>query len=485
MWADLAVEDCGSSACGCRLAVWSWTVHERWFSGAEVKLIFVNRFFHPDHSATAQLLTSLAFALVERGWDVHVVSSRQRYDAAGARLPARELVRGIHVHRVWTSDFGRARLPGRMTDYLTFYSSAAWRLWRLARRDDIILAKTDPPMLSVVGACVASARKARLVNWLQDLFPEVAQVLKVRGVNGVIARVLRNLRDRSLGVARTNIVLGERMRERVKSAGVAPPRVCIIPNWECGQAIKPVANGDNRLRREWRLEDKFVVGYSGNMGRAHEFETILQAAKLLKEQDSISFVWIGDGAQRPWLEQEALRWGLTSFVFKPYQARDRLFESLSLPDVHLISLRPALEGLIVPSKFYGVAAAGRPTLFIGDVDGEIAVLLRQHQCGYSVAPGDSEALARYIFRLSANIDECRLMGARARRVFDANYEKQIALHRWETVLQQIARVKERSYRGESDGDYVGARINTRSRVRVLTPAPLSIQSGTAREARGG
>lgn len=437
-----------------------------------MKLIFVNRYFYPDHCATAQLLSSLAFALVERGWEVHVVTGRHCYDATCVSWPSGEAIRGVRVHRIWTSHFGRARLPGRMADYLTFYSSAAWRLWRLSSRSDIVVAETDPPMLSVVAAYVASARRARLINWLQDLFPEVAQALRVRGVGGLALWILRSLRDSSLRIARANVVLGERMREKVNDAGVSPARIFVIPNWECGQSIKPVTNGHNRLRHEWRLQDKFVVGYSGNMGRAHEFETILEAARLLDAQANIAFVWIGDGAQREWLEREARRSGLNNFVFKPYQPRDRLFQSLSLPDVHLISLRPALEGLIVPSKFYGVAAAGRPVLFVGDVDGEIAMALRRHQCGYSVEPGESQALARYILQLSANTSECQLMGARARRAFEANYEKQTTLDRWEAVLQRVARVAVRQPQSELDGDSLGYRIDTRRRVRALTP-PLS------------
>lgn len=403
-----------------------------------MKLIFVNRYFYPDHCATAQLLSDLAFALVARGWEVHVVANRQSYDAIGGILPYEETTQGVRIHRVWTSRFGRARLPGRMADYLTFYVGAAWRLWRTASADDVIVAKTDPPMLCVLAACIASLRKARLVNWIQDLFPEVAQALKVPGVDGAVARGLRWLRDSSLNAASTNVVLGERMRQKLMKLGISPARTCTIPNWICGQAITPIPKERNRLRREWGLADKFVVGYSGNMGRAHAFDTIVKAASLLSGQADISFVWIGDGAQRQWLERAAEQLGLRNFVFKPYQPRERLCESLSVSDVHLIALRPELEGLIVPSKFYGIAAAGRPALFIGDVAGEIAMLLRRHQCGFSVTPGDGEALAKQIAVLQASSEMRRLMGARARRAFETNYDKRLALEKWNHVLRQVA-----------------------------------------------
>src|SRR3954447_26965913 len=139
------------------------------------RVLFVNRFFHPDHSATSQMLSDLSFHLAERGWRVEVVTSRQRYDAADAKLPPREIVRGVEVQRVWSTRFGRAFLPGRAVDYATFYISAFFTLLRRAGRDTTIVALTDPPLISVVAALAAKLRHATLVNWTQDLFPEVAE----------------------------------------------------------------------------------------------------------------------------------------------------------------------------------------------------------------------------------------------------------------------------------------------------------------------
>ena len=119
-----------------------------------MKHIVINRFFYPDHSATSQLLSDLAFHLAEGGHRVCVVASRQRYDDPGARLASRETVEGVGVYRVWTSRFGRRFLPGRAVDYLTFYLSATFRLWWLARRGDVVVVKTDPPLVSVVAGWV-------------------------------------------------------------------------------------------------------------------------------------------------------------------------------------------------------------------------------------------------------------------------------------------------------------------------------------------
>ena len=137
---------------------------------------------------------------------MHVITSRLRYDAPKARLAAFENCRGVEVHRVWTSRFGRHFLPGRGIDYLAFYLSAFWRLLRLARSGDVIVAKTDPPLISVVAGWVVRIRKARLVNWLQDLFPEVAMALNMRGFRGSLGCWLVRLRNASLNRARINVV---------------------------------------------------------------------------------------------------------------------------------------------------------------------------------------------------------------------------------------------------------------------------------------
>lgn len=399
------------------------------------KIIFINRYFYPDHSATSQLLTDLAFALAREGRDVRVITSRQAYDNPLSELPAVESVNGVSIIRVWTSRFGRRRLWGRAVDYVTFYISAAWRLAMTAAQDDVIIAKTDPPLISVMAAAVVKLRKATLINWIQDLFPEVASALGINGIN-VLAPVLLKLRNASLRTAKINVVLGNRMAERIIAQGISSERIRVIHNWADGKDIKPLTRGDNQLREEWGLRNGFVVGYSGNMGRAHEFRTIIDAAELLKDEAGIVFLFVGDGAYRAWLEREVAKRGLGNVIFRPYQERGRLTQSLGVADVHLISLQPSLEGLIVPSKFYGIAAAGRAVLYIGDPDGEIPRIVRREKCGLTVSPGDSETVANCLRQWSLNRELVSEMGKNARTAFERRFDKEQALAAWREVLQE-------------------------------------------------
>lgn len=405
--------------------------------GPASKIVFINRYFSPDHSATSQLLSDLAFDLASRGQEIHVITGRQLYGDPCAALSAQESIRGVQVHRVPTSRFGRAKLLGRAADYLTFYVGATWRLLRLVDRGDVVVVKTDPPMMSVLGSWVVRLRGGVLVNWIQDLFPEVAVSLDVYGLR-YAAPMLKFLRNQSLRSSRVNVVLGDVMAGRLRDEGIPADRIAIIENWADGEAIRPVQRKDNPLLHEWGLDDKFVLGYSGNMGRGHEFKTIIAAAERLKGVDDIAFVFIGDGMARRWLESEAAERGLTNVQLHPYQSADRLQWSLSVPDVHFVSLRPTLEGLIVPSKFYGIAAAGRPIIHIGDPDGQIARILARERCGWSVCIGDLDALADCILRLFRRRSEVRDAGLCARRAFDRKYSRVHALESWRVVLKSAS-----------------------------------------------
>lgn len=399
-----------------------------------MKVVFVNRFFYPDHAATSQILSDLVFDLAQDGVQVEVITSRMLYDNAAAALPPLENVAGVTVRRIWSSRLGRANLTGRALDYLTFYLSAAWSVWQHTDQDTIVVAKTDPPLLSAAVAPVVRLRGGMLVNWLQDLFPEVANALHMRLVRGPVLELLRRVRNASLRAARINVVLGSRMQTLVELQGVPTRQIRLIPNWADGDEIRPVQRECNPLRNDWHLGERFIVGYSGNMGRAHEFDAIVSAAERLKDRRDIVFLFIGSGAQREAVQHQFERRGLDNVIFQPYQPRERLSHSLGVADVHLVTLNPALEGLIVPSKFYGVAAAGRATLFIGDVQGEIPEVMREAHCGFAVASGDGPALADFIVRLADDPALCAGMGSKARAVFEQRFERRLALQAWKAVL---------------------------------------------------
>ena len=410
-----------------------------------MRLIFVNRFFYPDHSATSQMLSDLAFGLAEKSLEIIIITSRLRYDDPKASLPRRETANGVRIERIWTSRFGRDRLFFRAIDYLTFYLSVARALAGTARRGDVIVAMTDPPAISVVAAFVARWRGARIINWLQDVFPEVAEALDVTtGPTSILFSALRRLRNISLHWADMNVAIGELMARRVEALGVSSDRIVVLPNWADTDAIRPISAEINSLRREWNLTSKFVVAYSGNLGRAHDIETLLEAITVTNERargdDRIHWLFVGGGALYKCLQRETRQRGCANASFYPYQPRERLAESLSVADIHIVSLKPSLEGLIVPSKFYGIAAAGRPALFIGCPNGEISRLINQFGCGAVIAMSDAEALAKTVRLLARDRKACTAMGERAREMCGDNFSKKQAISTWYRLINSVARV---------------------------------------------
>ena len=404
------------------------------------RLFFLNRYFFPDHSATSQILSQLAFHLTESGHDVHVVTSRQLYDDPTARLPTEETDRGVKIHRLVGTHLGRSGLLSRSVDYLSFYISA-WRfLIAAADQDDILVTMTDPPLLSILGMQIARRRGVRIINWLQDIYPEVASELGVPLIRGPVSTLLGYARDASLRTAYANVVVGNRMAEKVSQLGVASERIEVIPNWCDDETIVPVDAASNPLRAQWHLQDKFVIGYSGNLGRAHEFDTILAASKRFKNDPKIIFLFIGSGHRSAELARCVEAQGLQQkFCFFPYQRNEDLKYSLSVPDVHWISLRPELEGLIVPSKFYGIAAAGRPIIAVTAKNGEIATFVKAYDCGFVVEPGNSDELVKVITDLSSNITAREIIGHRARAMLETNFTRQHAFRNWSRLVDRVPR----------------------------------------------
>jgi glycosyltransferase involved in cell wall biosynthesis len=402
------------------------------------RLIFVNRYFFPDHSATSQILSDLAVHLSGSGRDVHIVTSRQIYDDPKASLPEHEIVNRVNVHRVASTRFGRGALVGRGIDYLSFYRSAYHRLINIARVGDLVIAKTDPPLTSVVAMAATRRTGARLINWLQDIYPETAVEIGVPMMRGPVAAGLAVLRDRSLRAAAATVVVGELMGRKAVALGGAPATIHVIPNWCNDENIKPVAQAENPLRRAWELADKFVFGYSGNLGRAHEFDTVLAAAERLRHDPRLVFLMIGGGKRFEELGRIVKERRLAgSFRFMPYQARTLLPFSLGVADAHWLSLHPKLEGLIVPSKFYGIAAGGKPIVVIADKKGELGQLVARYGCGFAIAPGDADALVDALQRLLREPETVAAMGGRARAMLDARFTRQMGLERWRSLLDRL------------------------------------------------
>jgi colanic acid biosynthesis glycosyl transferase WcaI len=405
------------------------------------KTIFFNKFFYPDHSATAQILSDLAFHLAGNGRRVLVVTTDGQYDDPSTRLPPQEIVSGVDIRRVYRPRFGRSNLLGRVVDYLFIYVCFVRAVFRFAAEGDVIVAKTDPPLLSIMLLPVARWKKAKFVNWLQDVYPEVAVQLGMKSIK-LLSTFLKPLRDQSLRFADLNVVIGEKMQFFLADLNVPSGRISLIPNWFDDSIFTHTSPETRSARKDWGLEDRFVVAYSGNLGLAHEYLTVLRAAERLRGEKNLAFLFIGGGALTSKIRNDVRERGLEHlFQFRPYQPIEALCASLSLPDVFWASLLPSMEGLIVPSKFYGNCAAGKPTIFIGDPEGEISRIIKRCDCGAIIEVGDGERLAQTILALRKDTEKLNEMGRNARSTLEHEFSRTRAFTSWDNLLDALLRTR--------------------------------------------
>jgi colanic acid biosynthesis glycosyl transferase WcaI len=391
------------------------------------RVIFVNRVYWPSTAATAQLLTDLAEGLASRGWEVHVV-------AAGEASTRHQ---GVTIHRTGGSD-RHGGLLSRACNYGRFRRGAQRRLSSLLVPGDVVVVMTDPPLLGAAVTDLAVKRGARVVHWIQDIYPEIVTAHLGSLVTFPLSP-LRALRDVAWLTARQCVTLGADMVQAVTARGIPAGQVKIVPNWAPRELHVPASPDAITARRvAWGVADEFVVAYSGNLGRVHEFNAVLDAAEQLKARSDILFLFIGTGARFEEVRAAARSRGLTNLRMLPPQSRADLPAALAAADAQLVTLKPGFAQLVYPSKLAGVLAVGRPVLFVGPAGGEIARLLQAAECGVAVGPGDGQRLAETIAAWQSDPARRAQLGRNARSAYESHFTFANALARWEEILRQAA-----------------------------------------------
>lgn len=383
-----------------------------------MKLLFVNRFYWPETPATGQLLTDLAEGLAALGHEVTVVTARHRADA-----PTRETRAGVVIRRVC----GTPRM--KPLAFARFHLAAFFAVRRWADRETAVVVMTDPPLIGISTGWAASSRKALCIQWIQDIYPEIA----VRLTRHRWLSILTGPRNASWRRAERCVTLGEDMSAVVRGSGVDSGKIVVQHNWgPAGVSSRP-REIDSPLRRAWGLSGKFVVAYSGNLGRVHDLGPLLRLADLLRDDPEFAFVFIGSGAGEADIRRGVESRGLQNVLTLPPQPREELSSSLAVADVHAVTLLPGCEGLVFPSKLHGVAAAGRPVLFIGPEGCDVARAVRGNGLGICVTRDNLPLAVRELQRLAA--DPVRWENhASASRGFGEIHSATAAIESWQRLL---------------------------------------------------
>lgn len=404
-----------------------------------LQLLVLTQFFPPDFAATGQLIEELVKQLDHQGVDVRVFTGQPGYAFAKEKAPEVEQTGRVWVKRSRMTQLFSGRIRGKAVNGLLFAVRAILHLIRRSGRYDVTLVTTAPPFLPIIAYLANVFLGTRYVCLLYDLYPDIAVELDIVQANHPIAKIWRLINRQVWRRAKSIIVLSPTMKQRVIShCPDIEDKISVIHSWANPDQVVPIAKEDNWFAQAHGLVDPFVVMYSGNMGRCHDTETILAAAKLLKDEP-IRFVCIGGGAKRSPLIQSVADAGLNNFLFLPYQEKSDLPYSLTACDLSLISVSKGMESLVAPSKLYPAMATGRPIAAVCPLGSYLYSLLASAQGGTAFANGEAQSLANFIRDLSHNRAKAERMGKLGRQYVQENFTPKLIAKQYLAVLKTAAK----------------------------------------------
>jgi colanic acid biosynthesis glycosyl transferase WcaI len=400
-------------------------------NGSRPRILVLNQYYWPGVEATAHLLTELCEALAE-DYEVEVVTGVLHGHEDEPREQERN---GVRITRVSSTSYERSAIGRRAVNYFSYLGSALAHALH-APAPDLVLCMTDPPIVGDLGVAVGRRFGAPVMVVSQDVFPEIATELH-RLRNPVVVGLLGGLVGAYLRRADRIVAIGETMRERLEAKGTPADRLRVIPNWVDTREITPQPR-DNPWAERHGLSSRFVVMHSGNVGHAQDLDSLVRSATFLRDRDDLAIVIAGFGARHAEMVALAHRLEVGRTVrFLPYQERSRLPLSLSSADVHVVGLASGLAGYVVPSRLYGILAAGRPVIAAADGESETARLVREAGCGVVIEPGRPELLARTIRAAAEGEHDLAEMGRRGRQWVVQEADRNVAMERYRALVREL------------------------------------------------
>lgn len=360
-----------------------------------MKFLLLNQTFYPDNAATAQHLTDLAVDLVKAGHSVWVICDRRSYDDRNVIHLCREKYEGVNIIRIGSSAFGKKTKFHRFMDYFSFNINLILKLMSLPKFD-VVIGLTSPPWISFFGSLFARLKGGRFVHWTMDINPDQAVELGWVRKNSLGFRLLNWMAIFTYKKSDLIVCLDRFMQDRLVDKGIHSHRICIIPAWSHDIGYESITSSENRFRRRYDLNGKFVVMYSGNFSVCHPLDTILETARLMKDNGRIHFLFVGGGLRVKDVLEFKDRHNLSNIQYLPYQPRSEIKDSLAVADLHAVVMGEKYVGIVHPCKIYGILASGKPFILVGPEKSHVGDIRRDHKLGYQVDHGAADKLCRVI-----------------------------------------------------------------------------------------
>lgn len=382
-----------------------------------MRLLLINQFFWPDTAPTGRFLLDVVRAVESRQVEMTAFCGGSAYGIADDTPQP-----PVRILRPSSSRFSRDAF-GRILSYGSFLAGVIVAGFRVGRPDTVVTL-TTPPLTSVLGRMLKLSRGCRHFIWEMDVYPDIAVDLGALKRNSMLTAIIGALADWSRRNADGIIVLGEEMKARLIARDIPEHKIHVAENWADGSEIRPLPFPAGPL----------VVHYSGNFGRAHDFDTIFSVIKLFANHPGFKFVFAGGGVHRQQMEKVCREESIVNVEFRPYASRLELSASLAEGHVGLVTQLPQTCGSVVPSKTYGIMAAGRPILFIGPRAATPARVIDRFKCGWQIDPGDPSSVVGLLQKLDSDRRLIAEAGNRARQAFEQYYDLPIGAARVVKIL---------------------------------------------------
>lgn len=370
------------------------------------RVTVISQFFYPNLVSTGLTVTELAVGMAKEGYAVEVYTGPPTLPKAVSKKDRTYPLCGVRVHTLFSTRFSHISFLGKLINQLSFSLSLGWVLWKLPK-GEVVLFFTNPPYLMWMVAWVQKIKAFRAILVLFDVYPDSAVACGYLAPQGVLTRIWRRLNQWAYPRMERLVVLGRCMETHFKQvlSPMLHERIVRIPVWVDDVHIRNQVESGGTFKKEWGLEGKTVVMYSGNLARFHDLTTIILAAEKLKEVPDLVFLFVGEGYQKPKLQAMVEEKKLTQCVFKPFVDHEHLGRSLNTADISLVSLLPEQVGYSVPSKTYGLLAAGSCIVAMMPETAEIAQMLIEENAGVVIPPQSPDRLAETILFLKNNPEQ--------------------------------------------------------------------------------
>lgn len=401
------------------------------------RLKIFTQFFPPDFAPTGQLIDELTYNLAQRQIRVSVFTGQPGYAfRATEAAPQKENRNQVFVKRSRTAQIWPQKIRGKAINGLLFFIRSALHILKSHYKYDVILLTTAPPFLPVLGYLSSIFLKKSYICLIYDLYPDIAIQLGVINSSNLIAKFWKNVNYHVWDKASEIIVLSPAMKARViKQCPKAKDKIVVIHSWADPEKIVPIAKHKNWFAMKHQLVDKFTVVYSGNMGRCHDMDTLLDAVIALKDEE-IQFVFIGGGAKRQDFVAQVKKFSLNNCLFLPYQDKEVLPYSLTAGDLSLVSVSSGMEDFVAPSKLYSALSAGRPIAVVCPQSSYLNSLISDANCGITLNNGDSQGLVNFISYLQKDDKTARAMGRNAHQYLKNHFTPQLVSKKYFEVIDK-------------------------------------------------